>query len=110
MFTSPGREKNAQKIKQKQEGIPVVCVPTAWKPDMLQFQFNGHHQTSLPEEGDPQMNKFEQVSSVYHQMSLTGESLGKMSWGGGTVSDLSQGEGVPHLTFSGGGAKGYPTM
>ena len=77
---------------------------------MLQFQFNGHHQTSLPEEGDPQMNKFEQVSSVYHQMSLTGESPGKMSGGGGTVSDLSQAEGVPHLTFSGGGAKGYPTM
>ena len=88
--------KNAQKNKRKTRNVPLVYVPTAWKPDMLQFQFNGHHQTSLPEEGDPQMNKFEQVSSVCHQMSLTGESPGKMSGGG-----------VPYLTFPRG--KGYPT-
>ena len=92
MFTSPGREKT----KEKQENVPVVCVPTAWSPDLLQFQFNGHHQTSLPGEGDPQMNKFEQVSSVYHQMSLAGGSPGKLS-----------GERVPYLTFPRG--KGYPT-
>ena len=62
-----------------------------------------------PPEG-PQLNKFEQVFSDHHQMSLAWEgSQGLKSGGGGTPSDLSGGGpqvwcpgGEPYLTFVGG--------
>ena len=64
----------------QQDIIPVGCIMPIWKLYMLQFQ--------LPPLGiwagkvGPQMNKFEQVSSGHHQMSLVGgRSSGLMSGG-----------------------------
>ena len=60
--------------------------------------FGGHHYVSLPVGGEavgPQVNKFEQVSSDYHQMSVAGE------WGEGTLgvglSERVSGGGVGYL-------------
>ena len=75
---------------QEQESIPVGCIPPPLKLCMLQFQWPPPDVTP----GDPQMNKFDQVSSDHHQMSLAGGSLGLISpyltiWGGSLPSDLS---------------------
>ena len=51
----------------KQESIPVGCVPTACKPYMLQWP-----QPDVAPGRGPQVNKFEQISSVGHQMSVGG--------------------------------------
>ena len=72
------------KIILKQDNIPVVCVPPAWKPYVLHFQFR------LPDVAEggggagPQMNKFEQVSNDHHSMSLAeGGEVGPQSGVGG---------------------------
>ena len=48
------------------ENIPVVCVP----PLVNRTCFSGHHHMSLQE--GPQVNKFDQVYSVAHQISVAG--------------------------------------
>ena len=58
------------KDKWKQESIPVGCVLPPWKLYVLQFQWPL-----------PQMNKFEQVSSDYHQMQLNKQGVGARAEG-----------------------------
>ena len=82
---------NGQYI-HKQENIPVGYIQPTWKPHILQFQLPPPNVT--PE--DPQINKFEQVSSDHHKTSLVGGSPGLML-GGGT-----------HLTFPGDGWSAKP--
>ena len=43
----------------------------------------------------PQVNKFEQVTSDCHQMSLAGGGLGLGGWGGGPMPYECVGSGVP---------------
>ena len=53
-------------ILNKQESIPVGSVPPAWPPPDITL-------------GGTQMNKFEQVSSNHHQMSLEwGAKVGRV--------------------------------
>ena len=91
------RQLNRRKHFKQQESIPVGCVPTTCADCTC---FNSHHQMLLMGRG-PQMNKFEQVSSDHHQISVAGELPGLMSKGGG----------VPYLTLLRGvvGVR-YPTM
>ena len=66
------------------------------------FSFSCHHQMLLQGVGS-QMNKFEQVPNDHHKMSLAQGSPGLISRGrrgGGPKSDV---QGVPYLTFPGGG-------
>ena len=58
---------------KKQESITVGCVSSTWKPYMFQLQWPSPDVTPMVWEV-PQMNKFEQVTSDLHQMSLTGGS------------------------------------
>ena len=67
-----------------QASIPVGCVPPAWKPYVSVATIRCHSW-----DGDPQVKKFEDVSSEHHLMSL---ALG-------TPADLSPW--VPHLAFPG---------
>ena len=69
---------------------------TAHLETVLQFQWPQPDVSP----GDPQMNKFEQVSSNHHQISLAGRGgIGLMS-GRGSI--------LPYLYL--GGRGGYPTM
>ena len=53
----------------KQESIPVGCVAQAWhRPYVLQYPLD----VCTSGDGGPEMNKFKQVCSDGHQMSLTG--------------------------------------
>ena len=57
-------------LNQKRESIPVGCLPPVCKPYVLQWP--APDVTSQGVRGGPQVNKFEQVSSTCHQMSLLG--------------------------------------
>ena len=58
----------------KQESIPVGCIPPDRPLQVNMFEHVSYlnHQMSLAGGRCPQMNKFEQVSSVDDQMSLVG--------------------------------------
>ena len=48
----------------KQDRIPVGCIPPAWKPYAFQFQLPSLDVTrGVGDRMGPQMNKFQQVSS-----------------------------------------------
>ena len=66
----------------------------------MYFNFNGHHQMSLT--AGPQMNKFGQVSSDHHQMSLAGWRQDQ----GGPRSDVGGGREILGLISGGGGLVG----
>ena len=92
-------------IKVQQDSIPVGCIPPTCKPYLLQFQLPPPD-VAPRGGGGPQMNKFEQVSSDHHQMSLgRGRSPGLMSRGrgglrGGRSPGLISGEeGTYHVTY-----------
>ena len=77
----------------KQESIPVGSVPTAcqayvfWLPPLDVSTGEGWL--------GPQVNKFEQVSSDDHQMSVAGRDpqIGCLGWGEGSPSLMSGGRG-----------------
>ena len=62
-------------IKVQQDSIPVGYIPPTCKPYLFQFQLPPPD-VAPRGGGGPQMNKFEQVSSDHHQMSLTGGGVG----------------------------------
>ena len=62
----------------QQESIPVGCVPPACQPYVLWWSPDVRT-------GGPQVNKFEQVFSNCHQMSLAG------GWAGGVTCLVSRG-------------------
>ena len=68
---------SAKSIPQ-QESLPVGCVPTACKTVCFSVATTRCHSQGM----GPQVNKFEQVSSVGHQMSVAGGCTvkSKASW------------------------------
>ena len=86
--------------KHKQDSIPVECVPPTCKLYVFWWPSQG---VSTIEGGvGTQMNKFEQVSSDEHQMSMAGDRVSRSHVWGGTVSSpisVEKREG-----------RGYPTM
>ena len=76
-------------IKKKQESFPVGCVPRIKKKRKLSSGMCtthtcfGSHQMSVPVSGGPQVNKFEHVSSLDHEISVpVGGSSGEQGWTG----------------------------
>ena len=67
----------------EQENISVGCAPPT-----CHYTSFGDHQMSVQVEGDPQVNKFEKISSDGHQMSLARAKGGPVQLGpmsGGTL-------------------------
>ena len=54
--------------KAKEESIPVGCIPAARRP----YVFSSQPPDVSTSKGDPQVNKFEHVSGLGHQMLLAG--------------------------------------
>ena len=75
---------NLLKIWQ-QDSILVGCIPLAWKPYMLQFQWRPPDVTL----GVTKWTNSKQVFSDHHQMSLAGGSPGLISRGQDTLPELS---------------------
>ena len=74
-------------INTEQDSIPVGCTPPACQPYMFRWPLLDVSTGGSAEVG-PQVNKFEQVSSDDHQMSVAGEDGGRsprMMWGGVTL-------------------------